>query len=35
MGLSIFLVIATKGACVCYFNDQYGFTVAKDAKLST
>lgn len=35
MGISIFLVVATKGACVCYFQDQYGFSVSKDAKLST
>ena len=35
LGVSVFLVVATKGACVCYFNDQYGFSVSKDAKLST
>ena len=35
LATSIILVIVTKGACVCYFNDNYGFTVAKDAKLST
>lgn len=35
LGLSVFIVVATKGACVCYFNDQYGFTVAKDARFST
>ena len=35
LGISITLVIITKGSCVCYFNDNYGFTVAKDAKMST
>ena len=35
LGTSITLVIMTKGSCVCYYNDHYGFPVAKDAKMST
>jgi hypothetical protein len=35
LGLSTFLVIATKGVCVCYFNDQIGFKIGKDMRIST
>lgn len=33
--LSVFLVVATKGACVCYYNDKYGIPVDQDTKVST
>ncbi len=34
LAVSVFLVIATKGGCLCFFND-YGLTVEKDLRLST
>lgn len=34
LAVSVFLVIASKGACLCFFND-YGLTVEKDLRLST
>ena len=27
LAISVFLVIASKGACLCFFNDYYGLTV--------
>lgn len=35
LGLSIFLIITTKGVCVCDFDVKYGFTIQDDLKLST
>jgi hypothetical protein len=36
LAVCVFLVVATKGACVCYFTDKYGIKVDKgDAYLST
>ena len=29
------MVVLSKGACLCYFNDRYGFKVEKDLSLST
>jgi len=31
----VFLVISTKGTCLCYFTDRYGFKVEKDLTMST
>lgn len=27
LGVSIFAVVSLKGACLCYYNDNYGFSV--------
>jgi hypothetical protein len=35
LGVCVFAVIATKGACLCYFTQDYGFKVEKDLTLST
>jgi hypothetical protein len=35
LGICVFAVIATKGACLCYFTTGYGFRVEKDLSLST
>ena len=35
LAVSVFLVVATKGACVSYYNDNYGFKVSKDIRVST
>jgi hypothetical protein len=35
LGLSIFLVIATKGACVCFYNNSYGLKIGDDVEIST
>lgn len=35
LAVSVFLVVATKGACVSYYNDNYGFQVGKDIRVST
>ena len=36
LAVCVFLVVATKGACVCYFTDKYGIKVDKgEAYVST
>lgn len=35
LAVAVFLVVATKGACVSYYNDNYGFQVGKDIRVST
>ena len=35
LAICVFLVVATKGTCVCYFTDKYGIKVDKDAYMST
>jgi hypothetical protein len=30
-GIAVFSIIALKGACLCYYNDNYGFSVGGDA----
>ncbi len=30
LGVSVFTVVTLKGACLCYYNDNYGFTVGND-----
>jgi phosphoglycerol transferase MdoB-like AlkP superfamily enzyme len=30
LGVSIFLVTATKGACVCFYNNSYGMKIGED-----
>lgn len=35
LGVCIFLVIATKGMCICHFNDKYGFKVDGDMSASS
>lgn len=35
LAVSVFLVVATKGACVSYYNDNYGFKVGRDIRIST
>lgn len=35
VGVSIFSVIATKGACVCFYNNSYGMKIGEDVEIST
>jgi uncharacterized membrane protein YjjP (DUF1212 family) len=35
LGVCVFLVVATKGACVCYYTDKYGIKVEADQMVST
>ena len=35
MCLCVFLVVATKGACVCYYNSKYGIPIDGDSRIST
>lgn len=35
LGVSIFSVLATKGACVCFYNNNYGMKIGEDVEIST
>lgn len=35
LAVSVFLVVATKGACVSYYNDNYGFSLGGSIRVST
>ncbi len=35
LGTAVFLVVASKGGCVCFYNHMYGIAVDTDVELST
>jgi heme/copper-type cytochrome/quinol oxidase subunit 2 len=35
LAASIFLVVGTKGVCVCFYNNKYGFKIDADVEVSS
>jgi hypothetical protein len=35
LAVSVFLVVATKGVCVCFYNNKYGFKIDDDVEISS